>query len=101
MSHSTISKRLKIKFPNLQRSFFYFCLPALAAEVMVISRNELVEVESAIRSVSQQLYALLNKHALNDILNEKFVKLEVFKEGQLLHKIKQKSKPVKNAILSI
>jgi hypothetical protein len=69
----------------------------LAAEVMVISRNELVEVESAIRSVSQQLYALLNKHALNEILNEKFVKLEksLIKEGQLLQKIKQKSKPVK------
>jgi hypothetical protein len=62
---------------------------------MVISRNELVEVESAIRSVSQQLYALLNKHALNEILNEKFVKLEVFKEGQLLQKIKQKSKSIK------
>jgi len=61
---------------------------------MVISRNELVEVESAIRSVSQQLYALLNKHALNEILNEKF---EVFKEGQLLQKIKQKSKSIKNA----
>jgi hypothetical protein len=59
---------------------------------MVISRNELVEVESAIRSVSQQLYALLNKHALNEILNEKFAKLEVLKEGQLLQKIKQKSK---------
>jgi DnaJ-domain-containing protein 1 len=58
---------------------------------MVISRNELVEVESAIRSVSQQLYALLNKHALNDILNEKFVKLK------LLQKIKQKSKSIKNA----